>query len=92
MIVVASDVKRHYIEMVLHAYDVVFYLTSLSTLKFLWVDHRVHLIAIGLSFFATGVLGYTLFRCDTSRVPRLVSASVLAVCVVLGVWASHAKG
>lgn len=92
MIVVASDVKRHYIEMVLHAYDVVFYLTSLSTLKYLWVDHRVHLISIGLAFFATGLLGYTLYRSDTSRIPRHISAGVLAVCVVLAAWASNAKG
>lgn len=92
MIVVASDVKRHYIEMVLHAYDVVFYLTSLSTLNFLWVDHRVHLIAIVASFIATGVLGYTLFRSDSSRIPRIASAAVLICCTALGLWASHAKG
>jgi hypothetical protein len=30
MIVIASDVKRHYVEMVLHAYDVVFYLSFTS--------------------------------------------------------------
>ena len=92
MIVVASDVKRHYIEMVLHAYDVVFYLTSLSTLSFLWVDHRLHLLAIGAAFIATSVLGYTLFRADTSRVPRIISAAVLICCTALGLWASHAKG
>jgi phosphoglycerol transferase MdoB-like AlkP superfamily enzyme len=92
MIVVASDVKRHYIAMVLHAYDVVFYLTSLSTLKYLWVDHRIHLLAIGFSFVATGVLAYTLYRCDSSRIPRIFSAGVLAVCIAVGVWASHAKG
>ncbi|HPG88245.1 MAG TPA: sulfatase-like hydrolase/transferase [Hyphomicrobium sp.] len=92
MIVIASDVKRHYIEMVLHAYDVVFYLTSLSTLKYLWVDHRVHLMAIALSFVAVGLLGYTLYLSDTSRIPRRISAAVLAVCVVFGSWASIAKG
>ncbi len=92
MIVVASDVKRHYIEMVLHAYDVVFYLTSMSTLKFLWVDHRVHLMAIAVSFAATGILGYTLYRSDSSRVPRSSSAVVLALCIAAAAWASEAKG
>ncbi len=48
MIVVAADVKRRYIEMVLHAYDVVFYLTSWATIRFLWVDHRAYLIAIAI--------------------------------------------
>lgn len=92
MIVVASDVKRHYIEMVLHAYDVVFYLTSLSTLKYLWVDHRVHLIAIALSFLATGLLGYVLYNRDSSRIPRHLSAIVLVISVALTVWAGGAKG
>lgn len=92
MIVIASDVKRHYIEMVLHAYDVVFYLTSISTLKYLWVDHRLHLIAIAVAFAATGILGYTLFRADRSRVPRILSAAVLISASALGLWASHAKG
>ena len=45
-IVIASDVKRHYIEMVLHAYDVVFYLTSWSTVVYLWVDHKLMLLAL----------------------------------------------
>lgn len=92
MIVVASDVKRHYIEMVLHAYDVVFYLTSLSTLKYLWVDHRVHLIAIALSFVAIGALGYYLYKRDSSRISRPMSAAVLAISVVLAMWAGDAKG
>jgi phosphoglycerol transferase MdoB-like AlkP superfamily enzyme len=92
MIVIASDVKRHYIEMVLHAYDVVFYLTSLSTLSFLWVDHRLHLMAIVAAFIATGILGYTLFRIDSSRVPRLFSVAALICCTAVGLWASHAKG
>jgi phosphoglycerol transferase MdoB-like AlkP superfamily enzyme len=92
MIVVAADVKRHYIEMVLHAYDVVFYLTSPATLQFLWVDHRVQLMSIAVSFVATAILGYTLYRCDSSRVPRLLSAVVLAVCITTGLWASYAKG
>lgn len=92
MIVVASDVKRHYIEMVLHAYDVVFYLTSLSTLKYLWVDHRYHLIAIAMSFVAVGLLGYVLYNRDSSRIPRHFSAIVLAISIALAMWASGAKG
>jgi phosphoglycerol transferase MdoB-like AlkP superfamily enzyme len=92
MIVVAADVKRHYIEMVLHAYDVVFYLTSLSTLQFLWVDHSVELMSVAASFVTTAILGYTLYRCDSSRIPRTVSAVVLALCTATALWASYAKG
>ena len=53
MIVVAADIKRRFIEMVLHAYDIVFYLTSTATLRFLWVDHKLYLLAIAGSMAAT---------------------------------------
>ncbi len=92
MIVVASDIKRHYIEMVLHAYDVVFYLTSISTLKYLWVDHRLPLIGMAAAIITTALLGYILFRCDSSRVPRVASGLVLVVCAGIALWASNAKG
>ena len=92
MIVVASDVKRHYVEMVLHAYDVVFYLTSVSTISFLWVDHKGSLLAILAAFAATAFIGTLLYRLDSSRVSRLISAAVALTCAALGLWASHAKG
>ena len=92
MIVVASDVKRRYIEMVLHAYDIVFYLTSATTLSFLWVDHKVYLLAIVGSFFATAVLGYYLFRADPTRVSRTVSVAATLLCASVAIWASNAKG
>ena len=92
MIVTAADVKRHYIEMVLHAYDVVFYLTSPATMSYLWVDHRVELMAIAASFTATGILGYVLYRCDSSRIPRNLSAAALILCIATATWASYAKG
>jgi phosphoglycerol transferase MdoB-like AlkP superfamily enzyme len=92
MISVASDIKRHYIEMVLHAYDVVFYLTSWSTLSFLWVDHKAELLAIVGAFAATAVMGALLYRHDSSRIPRLNSAAVLIFCISAATWASYAKG
>lgn len=92
MVVVASDVKRRYIEMVLHAYDLVFYLTSIPTLRFLWVDHRAYLIAIAASAILTAALAYTLFKYDSTRIPRTYSAVALMVFAALGLWAAHAKG
>ena len=92
IVVIASDVKRHFIEMVLHAYDVVFYLTSFATLQFLWVDHRVPLIALAAALIATAALGITLFRIDGTRVSRVASLLVLVAASGVAVWASHAKG
>jgi phosphoglycerol transferase MdoB-like AlkP superfamily enzyme len=92
MIVVASDVKRHYVEMVLHAYDVVFYLTSTATLSFLWVDHKASLVAIVAAFLVTTGIGAALYRADSSRIPRTLSAALLVVFVAAATWASYAKG
>jgi len=91
-IVMAADIKRHYIEMVLHAYDVVFYLTSWSTLVFLWADHKLMLLAlVGMTTLAIGS-GLALWQIDGTRVSRWVSGVVFVFCVAIAAWASHAKG
>lgn len=91
-IVAASDVKRHYLEMVLHSYDVVFYLTSWSTLVYLWVDHKAALLAlVGVALTATGI-GLLLWRADCTRVSRFVSGALLAVFVSSAAWSCYAKG
>ena len=92
IIVVAADVKRQYIDMVLHAYDVVFYMTSLSTLRFLWVDHKGPLLALAAGLIGTVVIGALLHARDSSRIPRARSAAAALVCVSAALWASHAKG
>jgi phosphoglycerol transferase MdoB-like AlkP superfamily enzyme len=92
IVVIASGVKRQYIDMVLHAYDVVFYMTSLSTLSFLWVDHKIQLLG-GLAAVAFSVLiGRLVFTHDSSRVARPASAVVALVCGATALWASDAKG
>jgi phosphoglycerol transferase MdoB-like AlkP superfamily enzyme len=91
-IVIAADVKRHYIEMVLHAYDVVFYLTSWSTLVFLWADHKLMLLAIaGMAALMVGA-GLVLWQVDGTRISRAVSGGLLILCIAIAGWASHAKG
>ncbi|HVX36556.1 MAG TPA: sulfatase-like hydrolase/transferase [Hyphomicrobium sp.] len=91
-IVIAADVKRHYIEMVLHAYDVVFYLTSWSTLIFLWADHKLMLLAlVGMAALATGS-GLFLWQIDGTRIPWRVSGVLFILCVAVAAWASYAKG
>lgn len=92
MVVVASDVKRRYIEMVLHAYDIVFYLTSIPTLKFLWVDHRVYLIAIAVSALVTLGMMVLLYKYDSTRISRWLSGGAFVIFASLALWASHAKG
>jgi phosphoglycerol transferase MdoB-like AlkP superfamily enzyme len=91
LIVVAADVKRHYIDMVLHAYDVVFYFTSWSTLSFLWVDHKGELLLALLAVAAIGAFGAVIYAFDGSAIPRSRSAAVFFTCVAAALWASAAK-
>jgi len=91
-IVIASGIKQFYIEMVLHAYDVVFYLTSWSTILFLWVDHKSILLALVGMIALAVVAGLVLWQLDGSRVPRRISATLCVLCTALAVWASYAKG
>lgn len=91
-IVIAADVKQHYVEMVLHAYDVVFYLTSWSTIVFLWVDHRSLLLALLAMIVIAIVSGLVLWHFDSSRVPRRFSGGLFVLCVALSTGASYAKG
>jgi phosphoglycerol transferase MdoB-like AlkP superfamily enzyme len=92
MIVVAADVKHRFVEMVLHAYDIVFYLTSTATLRFLWVDQKQYLLAIAGSFIGTIVLGVYLYQRDPTRIARMFSFAAVVVCVAIALWAADAKG
>lgn len=92
LIVVAAETKRHYIDMVLHAYDVVFYFTSPSTLSFLWVDHKLELLGALVAVVVAVACGSALHAYDRPRIARTWSGAVLALCVVLALWASGAKG
>ena len=91
-IVIASDIKQHYIEMVLHAYDVVFYLMSWSTIVYLWVDHRSMLLALLAMIAIATISGALLWRVDSSRVPRSISGGLFVLCVVVSLGASYEKG
>lgn len=92
LVVAASDVKRHYVDMVLHAYDVVFYLTSPATLKFLWVDHKGPLIGLFACFVLIALGSAWLYSADGSRIARTTSGGVAIACIAIATWASYAKG
>ncbi len=56
--------------MVAHAYDLVFYLSSPSTLAYLWSDQRRYVVGFLIGLALLTVLAAVLFRADPSRVPR----------------------
>ncbi len=92
LVVVASDVKWKYLGMVLHAYDVVFYMMSPDTLWYLWIDFRKELIALGVVIAALAVLSYYLFRADPTRVSRKIAALGTAAAVALAFGGELSRG
>lgn len=92
VVVTAATIKRQSMDMVLHAYDLVFYAGSWSTVSYLWSDHRASVLTvIGVSLAALAALAAA-FRFDRTRVARRHAALLLAVFSCGALAASYAKG
>jgi hypothetical protein len=92
MTIAASEVKRHYLGMGLHAYDLVFYLLSPDTLSFLWTDFKLELVGLTAASFAFLGLAWLLYRFDPTRISRGLGASAVIVCVIATGWAAELRG
>ncbi|MCB1515079.1 MAG: sulfatase-like hydrolase/transferase [Hyphomicrobiaceae bacterium] len=92
VIVIAATIKYSYMGMVLHAYDVAFYLFSRDTLWYLWIDFRAELITLVVVMVVLAVGGYLLYRTDPTRMTRRVSGSLLAVLLLVSVAADYLRG
>jgi phosphoglycerol transferase MdoB-like AlkP superfamily enzyme len=85
MTVAAASVKRATMNMVVHAYDLFFYLSSLSTLSYLWSEQRGYLLgALATALTVATAAGLT-YRLDGTRVSRWRSAAAFGLAVPL-VW------
>jgi phosphoglycerol transferase MdoB-like AlkP superfamily enzyme len=92
LIVAVSEVKRHYLGMTLHAYDIVFYLLSWDTLSFLWSGFRTEVLALFAAMAALTGLGWLLFRLDPTRIARPAAAGVLLLALATTAVAVANKG
>ena len=92
LIIAISEVKRHYVGMALHAFDIFFYLLSPDTLSFLWADFRLELL--GLAGAVTGLiaLGWLLYRLDPTRVSRGLGSAAVILSVATAAWAAENRG
>lgn len=87
---IAAMVKLRLMNMVLHAYDLMFYLTSKATLAYLWQDYRFYLGSALGAVIAAVVVAVLAHRIDTVRIRRDGAFVVfLALCGMTGlsVWA-----
>ncbi len=82
LVSIASWVKLKYMHMVLHAYDLAFYLTSWTTLTFLWDSYRLQVLGVMLPV-ALAIAGCTVaYRIDPVRISRATAALGLAGCII----------
>ncbi|MGD9670489.1 MAG: sulfatase-like hydrolase/transferase [Hyphomicrobiaceae bacterium] len=92
VVVIAATIKYRYIGMVLHAYDVAFYLMSPDTLWYLWIDFRTELIVLMAATVAIIVGAVLLYRFDPTRVSRPAAGAAIAALLITSVMADHVRG
>jgi phosphoglycerol transferase MdoB-like AlkP superfamily enzyme len=91
VIAVATE-KRRIMNMVVHAYDLFFYLSSWSTVSFLASEHPRHVLAFALSVAGLVALGVVVCRLDATRVRRGQATLALLLASALAAYGAHAKG
>jgi phosphoglycerol transferase MdoB-like AlkP superfamily enzyme len=92
VVVAVAAVKRSIMNMVVHAYDLVFYLSSWSTISFLWTDHRRYVLTFLSALAGMVGISWLAYRADPGRVPRRWAAIAVLACTLLATLGAYAKG
>lgn len=92
IIVQASAAKHKAMDMVVHAYDIIFYLTSLSTLRFLWSEYRLPLVGLIAALAGVAAVLVLAYRIDSTRIHRAIGAAAVLVFALMTTAAATVKG
>src|SRR5262249_60503647 len=92
LIVAISSVKRAVMNMVMHAYDIIFYLSSWSTISYLWSDQRRYLLALAGALIGFAAAAWLAYRAAGTCVRRRRAALALPFAIVLAWYGAAAKG
>ncbi len=92
VIVWAASAKRAMINMVVHAYDLFFYLSSWSTVSYMWSDQRRYVVGLIAACLALVLAGWVAYRLDSTRIARRRAVLLLAVFVALAWYGAYSKG
>ena len=92
VLVVVAATKRALMNMVLHAYDLFFYLSSWATVSYIWSDHRRYLLGLAAALLASAFMAWLSYCADTTRVPRRWASLAVLLCGCLAWYGAHAKG
>ena len=91
-VVLASSAKHAIMNMVVHAYDLFFYLSSWSTIHFLATEYPGLVAKAATLAVALAGLGWLVWRFDRTRVSRKSALAVGLVGVLLGLYGWAGKG
>jgi phosphoglycerol transferase MdoB-like AlkP superfamily enzyme len=92
MVRAISYAKQQATEVLLHAYDVVTFLSSWPPLAEVWSEHHNLLLGLAIAVFATTVVCWIAVRSDATRVPRLYAVCALAVFAGIAWMADTVRG
>ena len=92
LIVAISSIKRAVMNMVMHAYDIIFYLSSWSTISYLWSDQRRYLVALAGALIGFAGATWLAYRADGTCVSRRWAAAALPFALMLAWYGAAAKG
>lgn len=91
-VVLGASIKLKKMNMVMHAYDLLFYLSSWSTVTYLWEDYRRYFVAILAAILVAALASAAAFLIDGSRVPRSHAILAAALFATIAYGAAVAKG
>jgi sulfatase-like protein len=92
MTVAAASVKRATMNMVVHAYDLFFYLGSSSTVSYLWSEQRRYIVGAIATTASVAVVVGLAWRLDGTRVLRRWSAAAFGLSVLVAWYGVALKG
>ncbi len=78
-----SSAKQKMLGMVLHAYDIIFYLGSWSTITYLWSGARGYVVALVVALVLAAALAALTWRIDGTRVSRWSAGLVLVLSIAV---------
>ncbi len=92
LIATAASVKRATMNMVVHAYDIFFYLSSFSTLSFLAGEYPLLVAKAASAFLAFVLIAWITWRLDSTRVRASRAALAWLLAVAVGTYGWYGKG
>ena len=92
VIVWAASAKRAMINMVVHAYDLFFYLSSWSTVSYMWSDQRRYVVGLIAACLAMVLVSWLAYRVDSTRIARRGAVLLLVAFVALAWYGAYSKG